>query len=113
MKGEPFMFKIFIGNIAPQTSRTDLKELFGEVASVQRVEFLEASEFPSKYLDSYEVRSRGVIEAYAPTCKFGVVEIASESEARAVVDAFNGIELPGTLSSGLMLFGPHGGGDEP
>lgn len=94
--------KVFVGNLEFSTTKSQLEELFGEVGSVVDV-FL-----PS---DRMTGRPRG----------FAFVEYASEDEAAAAIQKFDGYELGGrnlrvnaaearTPSFGRGGFSPGGGG---
>jgi RNA recognition motif-containing protein len=94
--------KVFVGNLEFNTTKGQLEELFGEVGSVVDV-FL-----PS---DRMTGRPRG----------FAFVEFASEDEAAAAIQKFDGYELGGrnlrvnaaearTPSFGRGGFPPGGGG---
>jgi RNA recognition motif-containing protein len=109
---------IFIGNISAKTSREELKKLFSEVGTVRDVGFLDIKEQRKPGLPrlfdrlklSYEMPWLTTGGSVARIC---VVEMASEEEARAAIDAFSGVELPGSPGRPLLLFGPHGPGDNP
>ncbi len=68
--------KLYVGNLAFQTSSTDLQELFGQAGTVQSASIIE---------DRDTGRSRG----------FGFVEMASKEEGEAAISQFNGKEFNG------------------
>jgi len=68
--------KLYVGNLAFQTSSEDLAELFAKAGTVESANVIE---------DRETGRSRG----------FGFVEMASSDEARAAIDQFNGREFNG------------------
>ena len=68
--------KLFVGNLAFQTTSQDLQELFGQAGTVESASVIE---------DRETGRSRG----------FAFVEMSSNAEAAAAIDQFNGKELGG------------------
>jgi cold-inducible RNA-binding protein len=68
--------KLYVGNLAFQTSSEDLAELFAQAGTVESASVVE---------DRDTGRSRG----------FGFVEMASTEEGRAAIDRFNGKEVNG------------------
>ena len=68
--------KLYVGNLAFQTSSTDLQELFSQAGTVESASVIE---------DRDTGRSRG----------FGFVEMASKEEAEAAISQFNGKEFNG------------------
>ena len=68
--------KLYVGNLAFQTSSTDLQELFAQAGTVQSASVIE---------DRDTGRSRG----------FGFVEMASKEEGDAAIAQFNGKEFNG------------------
>jgi RNA recognition motif-containing protein len=68
--------KLYVGNLAFQTSSSDLEELFGAVGTVQSATVIE---------DRETGRSRG----------FGFVEMSSKEEGEAAINEFNGKEVNG------------------
>jgi cold-inducible RNA-binding protein len=68
--------KLFIGNLSPQTTGTELSELFSEVGVVDSCNLI---------LDRETERSRG----------FGFIEMNSQEAANAAKEKFNGQELHG------------------
>jgi len=72
----PISAKLFVGNLSFQTTREQLVELFGQVAPVVD------AVIPT---DRETGRSRG----------FAFVEFATEAEAQAAIERFNGHELDG------------------
>lgn len=90
--------RLFVGNLAFQTTEVDLQDLFAAHGTVLEVKVV---------TDRDTGRSRG----------FGFVEMATPAEAEAAVKKFNGTELDGrTLkveiakAPGLGGGGPRGGG---
>jgi cold-inducible RNA-binding protein len=68
--------KLYVGNLAFQTTSQDLQELFGQAGTVQSASIVE---------DRETGRSRG----------FAFVEMSTNAEAAAAIDQFNGKELGG------------------
>jgi cold-inducible RNA-binding protein len=68
--------KLYVGNLAFQTSSTDLQELFSQAGTVESASVIE---------DRDTGRSRG----------FGFVEMASKEEGEAAISQFNGKEFNG------------------
>jgi RNA recognition motif-containing protein len=68
--------KLYVGNLAFDTSSNDLQTLFAEAGTVENVSLIE---------DRETGRSRG----------FGFVEMSSKEEGAAAIDRFNGHELGG------------------
>lgn len=68
--------KLYVGNLAFQTSSYDLEELFGSAGTVQSATVVE---------DRETGRSRG----------FGFVEMSSKEEGNAAISEFNGKEVNG------------------
>ena len=69
--------KLYVGNLAFQTTDEDLLELFSQAVSNQRN--------AQVVMDRDTGRSRG----------FGFVEMASKSEGEAAITQFNGVEING------------------
>ncbi len=68
--------KLYVGNLAFQTSSSDLEQLFSSVGTVQSASIVE---------DRETGRSRG----------FGFVEMSSNEEGTAAIAEFNGKEVDG------------------
>jgi len=68
--------KLYVGNLAFQTTNQDLQQLFGQAGTVQTCSVVE---------DRDTGRSRG----------FAFVEMSSEEEATSAIDQFNGKEVGG------------------
>jgi len=68
--------KLYVGNLAFQTSSADLQELFAQAGTVESAAVVE---------DRDTGRSRG----------FGFVEMATKEEGLAAIERFNGQELGG------------------
>ena len=68
--------KIYVGNLAFDTSSTDLQTMFAETGTVKSVSLIE---------DRDTGRSRG----------FGFVEMSTNEEGAAAIEKFNGHELGG------------------
>ena len=68
--------KLYVGNLAFETTSTDLQTLFAEAGTVESVSVIE---------DRETGRSRG----------FGFVEMQTKEEGAAAVEKFNGAELAG------------------
>ena len=68
--------KLYVGNLAYQTSSDDLQELFAKAGTVASASVVE---------DRETGRSRG----------FGFVEMSSKEEGAAAIQQFNGQELGG------------------
>jgi RNA recognition motif-containing protein len=68
--------KLYVGNLAFQTSSEELQKLFGQAGTVESASIVE---------DRETGRSRG----------FGFVEMASNEEGKAAIEQFNGKELNG------------------
>ena len=68
--------KLYVGNLAFETSSKDLQALFAQAGTVESVSLIE---------DRETGRSRG----------FGFVEMSSKEEGAAAIQQFNGKELGG------------------
>jgi RNA recognition motif-containing protein len=68
--------KLYVGNLAFDTSSNDLQTLFAEAGTVENVSLIE---------DRETGRSRG----------FGFVEMSSKEEGAAAIEKFNGHDLGG------------------
>jgi RNA recognition motif-containing protein len=68
--------KLYVGNLAYQTSSDDLQQLFAKAGTVETASVVE---------DRETGRSRG----------FGFVEMSSKEEGTAAIQQFNGQELGG------------------
>ena len=68
--------KLYVGNLAFQTTNQQLEDLFGQAGTVQSASVIE---------DRDTGRSRG----------FAFVEMSTNAEAAAAIDQFNGKELGG------------------
>jgi hypothetical protein len=68
--------KLYVGNLAFQTTSHDLEQLFGQAGTVQSASVVE---------DRDTGRSRG----------FAFVEMSNESEANSAIEQFNGKEVGG------------------
>ncbi|HKR00697.1 MAG TPA: RNA-binding protein [Pyrinomonadaceae bacterium] len=68
--------KLYVGNLAFQTSSDDLQQLFGQAGTVESASVVE---------DRDTGRSRG----------FGFVEMSSKEEGEAAIQQFNGKEVDG------------------
>jgi cold-inducible RNA-binding protein len=68
--------KLYVGNLAFQTTSADLQELFAQAGTVESASVVE---------DRDTGRSRG----------FGFVEMATKEEGEAAIQRFNGQELGG------------------
>ena len=68
--------KLYVGNLAFQTSSDDLQQLFAQAGTVETASVVE---------DRETGRSRG----------FGFVEMSSKEEGQAAIQQFNGQELGG------------------
>jgi RNA recognition motif-containing protein len=68
--------KIYVGNLAFQTTERDLEQLFSQVGTVESA---------SIATDRDSGRSRG----------FGFVEMSSRAEGEAAINRFNGTEIDG------------------
>jgi RNA recognition motif-containing protein len=66
--------KLYVGNLAFQTTNQELEQLFGQAGTVQSASVVE---------DRDTGRSRG----------FAFVEMSSEEEANSAIEQFNGKEL--------------------
>jgi cold-inducible RNA-binding protein len=78
-EGERFIFmstKLYVGNLAFQTTSQELQQLFGQAGTVQSASVVE---------DRDTGRSRG----------FAFVEMSSEEEANSAISQFNGKEVGG------------------
>jgi cold-inducible RNA-binding protein len=67
---------IYVGNLPYETGETDLQNIFSPYGSVTRARIV---------TDRETGRSRG----------FGFVEMASDDEARAAIEALNGTQMGG------------------
>jgi len=70
------MLKLFVGNLSFDTTEEELKELFGQVGTVQSVNIIR---------DKYTNNSKG----------FGFIEMGSNEEAEKAIAQLNGKELHG------------------
>lgn len=68
--------KLYVGNLAFQTTSQELQQLFGQAGTVESASVVE---------DRDTGRSRG----------FGFIEMSSEQEANAAIEQFNGKEVGG------------------
>ncbi len=68
--------KLYVGNLAFQTTSEDLQQLFAQAGTVESALVIE---------DRETGRSRG----------FGFIEMSSEEEGRAAIQQFNGQDLGG------------------
>jgi len=68
--------KLYVGNLPYETTEEQIKELFGQVGTVESVTII---------TDKYSGRSKG----------FGFVEMASEEEAQKAIETLNGQEVDG------------------
>ena len=68
--------KLYVGNLAFQTTSQDLQQLFGQAGTVESASVIE---------DRDTGRSKG----------FAFVEMSTEEEAAAAIDMFNGKEVGG------------------
>src|SRR5205085_6668002 len=75
-KGNYMSTKLYIGNLAFQTTRQELQELFAQAGTVESASVVE---------DRMTGRSRG----------FAFVEMSTKEEANAAIEQFNGKELGG------------------
>jgi cold-inducible RNA-binding protein len=78
-RGEVYLYmstKLYVGNLAFQTTSQELEQLFGQAGTVQSASVVE---------DRDTGRSRG----------FAFVEMSSESEANSAIEQFNGKEVGG------------------
>jgi len=70
--------KLYVGNLAFQTTSQDLQELFAQAGTVESASIIE---------DRDTGRSKG----------FAFVEMSTEEEAAAAIDQFNGKEVAGRM----------------
>lgn len=70
------MLKLYAGNLSFDVTEEDLRELFGQLGTVQSVNVIK---------DKYTNRSKG----------FGFVEMASDEEAKRAIAELNGKEMHG------------------
>lgn len=70
------MLKLFVGNLSFDTTEDELKELFGQVGTVQSVNIIK---------DKYTNNPKG----------FGFIEMGSNDEAKKAIAQLNGKELHG------------------
>ena len=68
--------KLYVGNLAFETSDTDLQTLFAKAGTVESVSLIE---------DRETGRSRG----------YGFIKMSTKEEAAAAIEKFNGQELGG------------------
>ena len=68
--------KLYVGNLSFRTTQEDLRELFAQAGTVESASVIE---------DRETGRSRG----------FGFVEMATQEEAQAAIEQFNGKEFNG------------------
>ena len=70
--------KLYVGNLAFQTTTQDLQELFAQAGTVESAQIIE---------DRDTGRSKG----------FAFVEMSTDEEAAAAIDQFNGKEIAGRM----------------
>jgi RNA recognition motif-containing protein len=70
--------KLYVGNLAFQTTSQDLQELFAQAGTVESAQIIE---------DRDTGRSKG----------FAFVEMSTEEEAASAIDQFNGKEIGGRM----------------
>jgi len=70
--------KLYVGNLAFQTTSQDLQELFAQAGTVESAQIIE---------DRDTGRSKG----------FAFVEMSTDDEAASAIDQFNGKELAGRM----------------
>ncbi|HEY6217446.1 MAG TPA: RNA-binding protein [Pyrinomonadaceae bacterium] len=70
--------KLYVGNLAFQTTSQDLQELFAQAGTVESASIIE---------DRDTGRSKG----------FAFVEMSTEAEAASAIDQFNGKEVAGRM----------------
>lgn len=68
--------KVYVGNMNYSTAENNLRDLFAQYGNVQTVNII---------VDRYTGKAKG----------FGFVEMETEEEARAAIDALNGFEFMG------------------
>ncbi len=68
--------KLYVGNLTYSTNESDLESLFGQYGSVQSAQII---------IDRETNRSKG----------FGFVEMNSDEEAQAAIDALHGMDVNG------------------
>jgi cold-inducible RNA-binding protein len=68
--------KLYVGNLSFRTTQEDLRDLFAQAGTVESASIIE---------DRETGRSRG----------FGFVEMATQEEAQAAIEQFNGKEING------------------
>jgi len=68
--------KVYVGNMNYATAENNLRDLFTQYGNVQSVNII---------VDRYTGKAKG----------FGFVEMETEEEARAAIDALNGFEFMG------------------
>ncbi|MEI6873919.1 MAG: RNA-binding protein [Spirochaetota bacterium] len=68
--------KVYVGNMNYSTAENNLRDLFAQYGNVQSVNII---------VDRYTGKAKG----------FGFVEMESEEEARAAIEALNGFEFMG------------------
>ena len=73
---EKMSMKLYVGNLAFETTSTDLQTLFAEAGTVESVSLIE---------DRETGRSRG----------FGFVEMQTKEQGAAAIEKFNGQEVSG------------------
>src|SRR5918911_1606111 len=70
--------KLYVGNLAFQTTSQDLQQLFGQAGTVESAQIIE---------DRDTGQSKG----------FAFVEMSTEDEAASAIDQFNGKEVAGRM----------------
>ena len=70
--------KLYVGNLAFQTTTLDLQQLFGQAGTVESAQIIE---------DRDTGQSKG----------FAFVEMSTEAEAASAIDQFNGKEVAGRM----------------
>ena len=78
--------KLYVGNLAFQTTSQELQELFAQAGTVESASVVE---------DRMTGRSRG----------FAFVEMSTPEEATAAIDQFNGKEVGGRALGAIRIIG--------
>lgn len=92
--------KVYVGNLSVSVVHSHLEELSAQAGTVESVEIVDEAK---TILPSVRLKELGI----EPGEKLGVIQVASEDEARAVAEFLDGQELFDRIL--VAMAGPHGG----